>query len=116
METVLFVCSGNTCRSPMAEAIARHHLGRGLLGEERSIFVASAGVLAADGMPTSEEAFGEASTKCVITTRPSRACSLRQTAASKLLLPAPAAPATTMGGPSATAAPVRRLSIPLIGM
>lgn len=55
MRTILFVCTGNTCRSPMAEGIARHHLDSGLLGQDSDIFVASAGIGAADGaMPTGE--------------------------------------------------------------
>lgn len=49
---LLFVCTGNTCRSPMAEALARHAL------EERGVddvAVASAGTSAWDGSPASEE-------------------------------------------------------------
>jgi len=44
---LLFVCYGNICRSPMAEAIARRRLGPGWT-------VASAGVGAAGGPPTEE--------------------------------------------------------------
>jgi protein-tyrosine-phosphatase len=47
---LLFVCTGNTCRSPMAEAIARRLLAE--LGWDR-VEVRSAGVAAFDGSPAS---------------------------------------------------------------
>lgn len=52
---ILFVCTGNTCRSPMAEQIARHLAERSLAGSI-PIEAASAGVTAAPGEPTSREA------------------------------------------------------------
>ena len=56
MRTVLFVCTGNTCRSPMAEGIARGLYGQGALpGVQGELFVASAGVFAAEGSPVSQE-------------------------------------------------------------
>jgi L-threonylcarbamoyladenylate synthase len=52
--TILFVCSGNTCRSPMAEAIARQYLANKLSVnpddlEKKGISVISAGSFALPG-------------------------------------------------------------------
>jgi protein-tyrosine-phosphatase len=44
--TILFVCSGNTCRSPMAEALARALIADGLLGTADHWEVRSAGLWA----------------------------------------------------------------------
>ncbi|WP_127488807.1 low molecular weight protein arginine phosphatase [Paenibacillus ehimensis] len=53
MNRILFVCTGNTCRSPMAEGLMRKILAdEGLAGIE----VRSAGVAAQDGTPISEHA------------------------------------------------------------
>ncbi len=52
---ILFVCTGNTCRSPMAEQIARHLAERSAPGSI-PIETASAGVTAAPGEPTTREA------------------------------------------------------------
>jgi len=54
-----FVCTGNTCRSPMAEGLARSLLTRRLGSEDLAAFgfrILSMGVFAGSGSPASEHA------------------------------------------------------------
>ncbi|MCE7792463.1 low molecular weight protein arginine phosphatase [Salipaludibacillus sp. CUR1] len=48
MERILFVCTGNTCRSPMAEAIFEHKK------DDEKLEARSAGIHGMEGMPMSE--------------------------------------------------------------
>lgn len=57
MKNLLFVCTGNTCRSPMAEAYCREHYPQ--------VSCNSAGILAADGACASREARQVASKHCL---------------------------------------------------
>lgn len=49
MKKLLFVCTGNVCRSPMAEGLFRHATG----GRSESWEVRSAGISALEGQPPS---------------------------------------------------------------
>jgi protein-tyrosine-phosphatase len=51
MKRLIFVCTGNTCRSPMAEGLMKH-----LLGPDCGWEISSAGVCAANGYPASPNA------------------------------------------------------------
>ena len=51
---ILFVCTGNTCRSPMAEGIFRKMMQD--MGMENRVLCQSAGLSALDGMEVSENA------------------------------------------------------------
>ena len=53
-KSLLFVCTGNVCRSPMAEALFRGQLRR--VGKERAVWVRSAGIQALEGRPATDHA------------------------------------------------------------
>jgi protein-tyrosine-phosphatase len=52
VKKILFVCSGNTCRSPLAEALARDILPGRL---DFAVEIASAGTSAVEGAPASQQ-------------------------------------------------------------
>lgn len=51
MKTVLFVCTGNTCRSPMAVGLVKNAISK-----NKSVKIISAGVIASKGLPASPNA------------------------------------------------------------
>jgi len=51
MKTILFVCTGNTCRSPMAVGILRD-----AIGNRHKIKIISAGVIGMKGLPANSNA------------------------------------------------------------
>jgi protein-tyrosine phosphatase len=58
LKKILFVCSGNTCRSPLAEGIARKVLPDRI---QTPVAVSSVGSSASEGMPASPHAVNVAS-------------------------------------------------------
>lgn len=52
MEKIIFICTGNTCRSPIAEGLFRAHGGEEITG----LIAFSAGLFTQEGMPVSENA------------------------------------------------------------
>lgn len=52
MEQIIFICTGNTCRSPMAEGLFRAHGGE----EKTRLRAASAGLYTQNGLPASDYA------------------------------------------------------------
>lgn len=52
--SVLFVCTGNICRSPLAEAMLREYASR--QGRSKRLKIASAGTFALSGNPATREA------------------------------------------------------------
>ena len=56
MEQIIFICTGNTCRSPMAEGLFRAHNGE----EKTGLTVASAGLYTENGLPASANAVAAA--------------------------------------------------------
>jgi protein-tyrosine phosphatase len=53
MKTILFVCTGNTCRSPMAVGLLKNALN---IRKNKDIQIISAGVIASNGLPASPNA------------------------------------------------------------
>ena len=59
--TILFICTGNTCRSPMAQAMLQEELQQADIGRDQ-VQVLSAGIFASDGekaMPQAADAMKE---------------------------------------------------------
>jgi len=56
MVRVLFVCTGNTCRSAMAEGVFRHLVEQRPAEGQPTLVAASAGTHATDGLPASPDA------------------------------------------------------------
>lgn len=82
MRTILLVCTGNTCRSPMAEAMLRDMAERA----GKTVEIRSAGVGAVDGIPVSPQAAETLRRRNLPVPGPSRSLSGEQVAWADVIL------------------------------
>lgn len=82
MRTILFVCTGNTCRSPMAEAMMRDMAQKA----GHVVEIRSAGVGASDGYPVSPHAAETLRRRKLPVPGPSRSLTAGQVAWADLIL------------------------------
>jgi protein-tyrosine-phosphatase len=82
MRTILLVCTGNTCRSPMAESMLKDMARRA----GKAVEVQSAGVGAIDGYPVSPHAAETLRRRSLPVPGPSQALAARQVAWADLIL------------------------------
>lgn len=82
MRTILLVCTGNTCRSPMAESMLKDLAGRA----GKAVEVRSAGVGAMDGYPVSPHAAEVLRRRKLPVPGPSRSLSAEQIEWADLIL------------------------------
>jgi protein-tyrosine phosphatase len=84
---ILFVCRGNTCRSPMAEGLLRDQVAR--LGRTQDFKIGSAGIAASSGSAADPRAVSAAAARGIdISAHTPRALSVSDFAAFNLLLAA----------------------------
>lgn len=103
---VLFVCAGNTCRSPMAEAVAQRLLGEG-------IHVESAGITADEDAPATKDAVLVMNERGLdISAHRSRSLSAVNLLHFDLVIALTPAIAQVLHGQGADASKVRMLDIP----
>ena len=104
MEQIIFICTGNTCRSPMAEGLFHAHNGE----EKTGLTAASAGLYTENGLPhrsrqlTAEMAENAKYLVCMTGSHYDRLCELFPDCADKIFTLLPEDISDPFGGDLAT--------------